>query len=539
MKWVVIMNLKARKRILASILSITVPFGMNDLRYVSNNNEVVNSKENGQNTASSDCSFYENNPYNDLDLYEAKALMKQNLIQEFLDYYENLPISYYNVNIHSSKEEICTFLQNVQNKQQCDYVFDGKEEELIQTIQANSRDVANSNSKYVSIFEGENEDLSNFVFQRILSKIIAHSFNNVNEDLCRFQDLGIVFGNVNGSTQEQGFNIFTFIYNPEQNILVLDKEAMEKVAFAENITYPEEFEHVLLHGLNRARMFSCSIDQFYIPSAVLLEAASETELYYSEKDQTGYLNHFGNLLYYRKLNHEALLLLLGVFQENFSMEEYYRAICDSDVASFQSLFGLETKEDAVEFYHILESMDFVFHGNDYYNQHSQGLTLNDTIKEAGMGYRAKIFQKFLISMLHYKEKHVDFSLNDQLLFLAIARNLIIQDVNYYENDRAYCDLEFAKMIYDMEEQYISFLSQYYERSIDAIRYCDGENDSFIEDLGLFYREHRQTYKVRKLFEQYPVLSVICYESECKVRDYRRFLEENDFAMKRTIYQGDL
>lgn len=535
-------DLKTKKRILASLLAVTVPVGIREVKPFSYYQDMIEdmsgSKRPEQEANFSNWHFYTDDPYEDLNLYEAKMLMKQNLIQEFLDYYENLSICYYDNHIHSSKEEIKDFLQSAQNEQACDYQYDGNEEALILKINENSQNFSASHPEYVSIFEGEDENVSRLVFSRALSLILTNSFNNTNEDICRFQNLKVVFGNVNESYEQQGLNVFTFFYDAENNLLVLDENAMERVSIVERITYLEEFGHVLLHGLNRARMYSCSHhsnEVFSIPSSLLINNASETELYYSEKDQTGYLNHAGNLVYDRQLNHEALLLLLGIFQENFSMEEYYRAICNGDVIAFQSLFGVESEEEAVEFYRILESIDFAFYGNES----SQGMTMKDTIKEAGMGYRAKIFQKFLISMLHYKEEHIDFSLEEQLLFLAIARNLVIQNTEYYEDGELRYDETFVKTVYEMEEQYISFLSQYYERSIDGIRYYDGENDSIIKELELFYTEHRETYQVKRLFLKYPVLSVICYENRCSAVDYRDFLRENDLEMKRTIQQGDL
>lgn len=238
----------------------------------------------------------------------------------------------------------------------------------------------------------------------------------------------------------------------------------------------------------------------------------------------------GNRQYYLKLEHEAMILLLGAFNENASLEDYYRAIYDSDIFALQNFLGITTREEMEEFYQILNSMDTVFLGNDeLFEKYSNELNLNITRREVGLGYRAKILQKFLISLVEYKKCHADFSLEEQLLFLNVGKNLIVKNIAYYTSDEL-LQSESAQNIIFMEQRYVEFLSDYYQLDVSKVRELEESISPILEDLSLFYKEHRMTSRTKNLFKKYPFLELISYESEWE-DEFGYFMWKNDYTLE--------
>jgi len=462
----------------------------------------------------------QNTPFQKKEMVLMETFL-DDVIYQYLDYYQDFDVDFYDENLHYSLSEIEAMVEQrnhnanlriSENEQLQDESY------YLKLLQENSKIKALDNSG-LSFFEipGE-EELAQYAMKQVFSKLV---FDSSNSDLRYLENLGIVVQSVHCLYP------YTFGYDSECHTLILYKESMEYVAKKSSISYLEELCHTLLHGFNFVRMS-------YLPnsqSLLLNQAASESELYYSLKDQQGNKYHLGNTFDYpKKLNHEALILLMALGLPEDFLDQYYEALFNSDTSMLSSCFHMEDSKERQEFYQVLRSIDAIFY-SDLFFEEGESFRYSDAGKKVGMGYRVQIFKIFCRHLLEYKLSHKEMTLEEQLILFDVAKNMIVDDWYYYfsDSDR---EEEYIQMIAEMEQTYIKFLAKYYHCSINSLRDIEKENEAILQDCQQFYSTHQKTEALKKLFENYPVLEIICYENLISDYSYSSFLSSNQLVLKK-------
>lgn len=217
---------------------------------------------------------------------EEITLFKESIISDCLEDLNAREISAINPVGGYSKEELQDLLSSYYNMDTCNYVYDGNEEAILNMVKDNSRNYAETHEGVTSIFEGSFSVCTPELFLEAFHKITTESCNDISEDVCRIKDMKIVFGSANSSLNP--YDLFTQSYLSDDNVLVLDMDAILAISNIQNISLQEGLRHAILHGLNSARMIPCSCTPEKAPicNHVLLQTAAETELYYTGKDRT-------------------------------------------------------------------------------------------------------------------------------------------------------------------------------------------------------------------------------------------------------------
>lgn len=389
--------------------------------------------------------------------------------------------------------------------------------ELVEQIKENSLNYLNEHPEFVSAFLDKADDeyrYDKIATQTILRDTISDILKScTNKDICLINDLRVVISYAETTDMEDNF----VCYSIADNLLVVYpnniRDSLEGVnGFWDVLEYSIQCE------LNTLRLQNCNCQKENndFPYMTISKAAAKSELYNSGKIET--------LVSNLESKSESLILALGLFHDNLTIEDYYKAVFNRDIQALYEFCGVSNSEDDIyKLNKILYTID-VINGN---NSLEIDTGTNSIEEVVGYDYRADTFGMVINNMMAYTSQHEDFKLKDNLIVFNIVKNLIVADVEMVKDDDA------LENIVTLNNIYINFLSEHYgtsvskingmETSEEIINYawaliniCNSEKGA--NDADIAY-----TLYSYEIFERFPLLKQILVTYDLTPLDYQNFV----------------
>lgn len=385
------------------------------------------------------------------------------------------------------------------------------------------------------------------VFERALNKAIdifmANATNDVKEDFHRILKLSFFLGD---SSSTLTFD--SALYDMDSNIVIINTDIL--TYGYEGDTIEDSFVRVILRAFNYARELPCSCKE-----KAALETGKDITYFNGEMNGTSasvngvvsqsavdsyIFNVEGVATKPESLNtDEAILFLLGMFGGH-SIEDYYNAVFDNDLAKFHAFFQLETEEDITAFYHILYSMDTLVDGTNLVGRlNRNGVPYSYSLIDSA--YKLDFYRLSLDRLMAYTVNS-DLDLLDNLAILYILRNAATNDVDLYYITNYASFREYFSEIDALTSNFESFLSSYYNVSLDDIK-AKEESRDFEHYLQALRGEAPiylalSSYKAQKLRDKIPVLGYVLkqFPSLAKDTDGNYQNLKVDFTRKRDVWK---
>ena len=470
--------------------------------------------------------------------------LRDSLFMAFEHYFDSNDLEYTGLDSLLTDEEIAEVIGQSKTTTQCEYDWDGDIEKVKETIKNNSIKFLKEHSEFESAFYevGENNyDLFNRqiefenAFDEVMNDFVVHSSNNISEDICKFQTLHIVYGEVEGNSSIMGY------YDDDTNTIVLCYQSMMEACKYLQEPISVFLTHILSHELNHVRQIICEDrqqegqqykDVCYIDDvSFIIESSAESALY----NVSDCLLNKDNFTYSFEREFESLFFLFAVCNEEAEIRDYYNAIFDANLEELYEFLGCDSEEDIYSFYNFLGSIDGTLGRNR--NLDSGIETIGDAEEFIKYNYKLNLFHYILSDMVDYTCSHSDFTLEDNLTLFKIVR-AVLCDGSYMINDeiqRVY-DLDFVSLFKEAEDIYYVFLSMYYQTDIVDMKeieesYANGMVDKISY---LFNTEQNSLYysDVTSFLKQFPLLKPVFIASDVDSYTYERFVIENEAVYKK-------
>lgn len=493
---------------------------------------------------------YDNTVSNDVDNDDS---LEENPDFEYVKYFESLDVEYKTFESSLSDEEILNIAKQAKINKDCTFSYDGNLSNLEEKIEDNSFIFCSNNKDFIPIFLQSSDD-SNISeikkvcidsFNVVIEKFIKESTNDLDEDICHMQTLSIVLGDTSKIEEKfYDFNsdIIPACYIDEENVIVIDYQAclnaFKKDSYSNIVN---NLSLTLEHELNhfKTRMCLCreqynqytSID--YNPPFVcfMSESSAESALYNLEENNNYEEVESWNYAYIQERQAESLLFLLALFNEDVIISDYYNAIFDTNFKKIYEFFELETKEDYLDFYHILFNIDASFGRNsalsEYFNKDLS--SINERKKIVGYSHRNEIFNRTLAKMAEYTLNHNDFSLEENLILLNFIKFTVLDGAYYLNklNNDSYDKIfekEFSENFWNSNMKYIEFLSNHFNIEVDKIE----DEESSITRASILFSD-----KLESLFAKFPLLKPMLITSDYFYSAlYEEFIDKNNFSYQK-------
>lgn len=425
----------------------------------------------------------------------------------------------------------------VETNQECDYVLEEYYDyiDLWYDILDNSKIDSKYNINTNDFYYGKN-DKENAVVNTLLYILFKLENELSVEDFCKMKNVSIKVAKIeeNGvlACYDDNIELITIDYDKilqyynEEYESYIELNANKKDEF---ITFEEYLEKTIRHELNHARQFICdcrenkgqeNINICYNQEKFgnsLIESSAESEAFYPEiniyKEDAYVLNNI--VAYSDERRTQSLLLLMGLFKDNFTLEKYYDVVFNADLKGLHELFELNTEEEIENFYKIYFSLNTYNRRTTLaeYLINEKGIeTYGDYYDEIGNDYKIEIF-KVVCSDLINKIYKDNISLKDCLTLYNYTKMLVLNsegDLKEFDNgDKITCYNErFLKGIGTVDSIFYQFVTNYYEKSLEEIKYEELECLEFAEDL--FWKNYYSTTDNREFIEKYPLISEISF-----------------------------
>lgn len=373
----------------------------------------------------------------------------------YLDYFNSLDFVYEYYDRYISDNTINRL--NSINLNTCSFSFTNYEDICDQIIKNSNYYVA-SHPEYENVFTN---DINIDSLYRIIDKVLNHGTNDIFEDAHKFSDMVIVYG--------ENLDCAIGMYYDDINVIVLNREMISTIASCEEILIRNVFEYILGHEVNHARqnLCDCNINDVihdirYSPyESFILESSSESSLYNQN------IKDIGLYTYTDERRCEGELLLLALFNNNNNdINNYYNAIFDSDFKALYEYLGISENEYR-NFYDILYNMDALLFRNDLpFDILEDEYTIEgfiDTIEKIGFTYKLDLFKLCLKNLMTYSSLN-DLEYSEHIVLYNIIKNTLLskyESVNYSSY--------FIDTIISMDNEYVNYLSSYYNVSVEEIR----------------------------------------------------------------------
>lgn len=450
-----------------------------------------------------------------------------------------------------SDEEIAEIISLSQTISECDYQWDGNVENLKEKIKDNSVCFLEKNDEFESAFCDYMSDYDLFyiqvefetAFDRAIDDFVAHASGNINEDLCKFQTLNVVFGEIPDHSSTLGY------YQDDTNTIVLCYQSIMDAYQYVNDTFSNFLTHILSHEFNHVRQLICEDrlqkgqqykDICYKEDVLsfAIEASAESALYNTNDisfDETSTIYS-----YPVERKYEALFFLFAICNEKAEIKDYYNAIFDTDLDELYEFLGCETKEDVYDFYRIWSSIDASLGRNpDLVNLDSSIETVGEAEKFVGYTYKIILFHHILLDMMNYTNSNSDFSLEDNLTLFKIVRTVLLSDSYTIsrgvsgELDRIYDD-EFVSLFKNSEDMYYMFLSSYYQTDhLEISQIEENYVNGVMDAVNTFCVDKQKKYsyfsEVTSLLDRFSLLEPIFKATNVSHYDYDAFVEHNSIV----------
>lgn len=362
--------------------------------------------------------------------------------------------------------------------------------------------------------------------------------NNVGDDFCKLKDITIKIESL-----EDPNKTTVGRYINDENVILIDyykiKTSYEELEEKYDLTFKDYLTQVLQHELNHARQYICTCreNQGQINNMIrydyndnkntfgsIIEASAESQIYNRNVNELKSTeSDTVNYTYYDERKSQSMLLLMGLFKENFSIDKYYQAIFDSDLPALFDLFELKTEDDFINFYNIMYAMDSLngrtLLSKDIYD--AGYITVGDQKEQVGNDYKVAIFKSVSIDLIE-KISEEELSLEESLeLYFYIKANVLNDEYHLEKINDEYLYLYNNNLIDGIgtiDDIFYKFIYQYYnvnKEDVDNIG-----NDNNIEDVvgylcgyfnGVTTYYNDQVYeKTKSLIRKYPLITEISF-----------------------------
>ncbi len=504
------------------------------------------------------------------DVYLKRELTEEELrqikIDNFRSFFMNFEPTYKNEKYLITDKEIEKIINDNKNNEQCHFEWNGSIDDLMNIIENNSTKYVKQHPEYKNYFDLYDESTSfddkmifMYAFSSTINSFFEHSSNDINEDIHRMQTLKIVVDNSENKDEDNILGSYDelenlIIININNNISLVSKDQEDYVSDIEKIL-KKTLEHELNHTRQKkCECFNMSNDNLNLDNpdyvSFLVESSAESAIYnldeYSETDNLYYT-------YIEERKAESLLFLMNITEDK-DINEYYNAIFDSDMTAFCHFFNANNDQQIKDLYKIIYIMDAKFGRNDfidkYYNKNiPEELTYNDIKKLVGFPERTEIFRISLLNLLNYSENNNSFSLKDHLIIFSIIKNVIILDINIFDDNESdnmiypgeskKYDSLFSNEIITLENKYREYLCYKYNISNQEIDDMTIGIQSYLLDVGNFISNdfdqcNSNIIEIKQLFERFPLLKPILFSDRYNSYDYDIFLDNLSLESKQLI-----
>lgn len=395
-------NIRLKRQIIAYVMSVVIAISPLLMLFMRKNNNKEDKQRNI--TQSTEPTTTERKTYSEL-------------IDEIVS---NSNIDFNEITLPTPNDK-CTYIKDTINS---DNLYN-KTMEIISVIKNNSINYSTNNKDYIAGFiidddDGHNQDklMVQSIFKDAISDILI---NSTSKDLCVLKDLKVVI-----SYYSEFNNCIE--YKKEDNLIII---------------YPnsnwEEIKYAIRLELNKIRIDNCNCQDSPLFSYSTLNNASViSELYNTNKTDVFVSND--------DIKKEALFLSLGLFHNNYTINDYYKAIFNNDIETLYKFCNANNEEDIYKINRILYAMNHNIDSLDY-------------------DYKTEIFGIIINNLINYTTNNKNFTLKDNLTIFNALRNLINNDSS--EN------------IEELSNIYINFLSKHYKETTTTI--INTLNDKKITD----------------------------------------------------------
>lgn len=481
------------------------------------------------------------------------------------NYVDSVVPCYKNEEMYLTDDEINNLIKISNSKRECKYKYDGNLDSILNSIRGNSLSYLKDNDSYDSCYDkflvSDGIDF-NGVLKSVLENIIDISSDDINEDMCNIRKLKIVIGGTDSKT------VLAY-YKPGDNMIVLNRDLIKSSYLSySSRDYVSLLKNTLYHEINHCRQYSCQCrtdsgdrllsfvwDDQKVSS--LIESSAESQIYNLDKNNKILSGYDYSYSYQRK--NEGVLLTLGLCRDDVSIEDYYNSILDNDLLEFFNFFGAHTKNEIYSLYKIIYSIETINNNSrlgsylikenkDIYDNYGQS-SLEYLM---GYGYKVDIFKRVINNMASYTVNHDDFSFEENIALFDLVKNVITYKSYLLEKSNISDSLNgsylvgyaplydelFVKNIYELENYYVDFLSNYYNISVDDIRNYESDNGRILYDIGDICRNvdslgYEYSDVSLKIVSKFPIVKAIVVSNINYTCGYDNFLEDNDLAYVKT------
>lgn len=271
----------------------------------------------------------------------------------YKQYLEDYKIDYNLEVFYPSIEDITFFRENEANTF-CKTRMSKNPEVILRKIKESTEDYVKEHPDYISLFSSSHgyAAIIEEALTSIINDLVTHATNDVNEDLHRLQSMVLVF-------DDELMFLENGQYQFQNNMAVIHKGVLDGIDDKEELE--DSIYKILKRTVNFARLnpCDCRIEQAHsqekyvgpllsktTTSSIFTEGAVESEMYNLQHDFTFDNETSYNTRDYRyRMDNEAILMLLALFNPNANLEDYYSAVFDNDLEKIYQFFDLKTEAD--------------------------------------------------------------------------------------------------------------------------------------------------------------------------------------------------
>ncbi len=494
----------------------------------------------------------------ELDEIEKKHFERNHYVENVIQEIDDVPVQYKYLDAYPQNNEIDTYVESVSLETHCKITTPVDKQTLYKRISENTQEQLKRYSNCSNPFE--EKDFCNAI-ETTLSNLL-HEENDLSEDLHRLSGTSILILNDTPdyleSKKVEEIHILKlardemeFImgeYREEENMILLYKSGLN--AYYNSFVFEGSYQSyysiilpILLHEVNHLResICDCRIEQGattyrgidyngdYVPS--LSESSCESALYLMDLDPYENEKVYNDYSYPYERKAEMYLMFLALFNDNAKSEDYYYAMFDTDLNALYNFFGLESREDIYDFYHILYTMDTL----NFRTTLSEQFDEENIQNEIGETYRIDIMKRTLMAMVEYTNHHPEFTLEENLLLYQIVKNYLTDEayghvlatspsgLQYYANTY---DINFIQSLESLESIYTSFLVTYYDTTYEEITMLKKEKIEkkyYVLSYSVNSGESVAPQAIQSLIERFPILHNIMTKYELPYTAYENYI----------------
>lgn len=488
------------------------------------------------------CTKKESKSINIIENYIQTTIDMQE-INSYLDQIDNIEVKYNHETFYFDSENYKVLERAIKSYTICNSDKNYTLIEIYSTILKNSNLTNN--------LSPQEEDIKT-AFDKAINKIFSQE-DNINDDFCKLKDISLRIGILEENTLGQ--------YSDEDLIITIDYNKIYEEyqnIIGKKITFIEYLSNVVEHELNHVRQYICNCRKndgqknikitYNNASCSLIEASAESQIYNSKIEETKSkdLSSF-DYTYYSAREGQALIFLMGLFKENFSIEEYYDAINETNLEKFHKIFELTTKEDIITFYKIKYAIDTLNYRTELYDYYHylEKDTIEEIKEQTGNDYKVDIF-KIVISDLIKEIVKRNLNFEESINLYNYVKSIIIDDEEkIYDTvkDITVYNERLLNGIKSIDEIFYEFLKEHFQKNKNEIlKQIKDYNNLDILDYMLDFTSERFSYNKNSyneafsLIQKYPLISEISFCVNAHSFYLKDFFKacENDYTKEKLL-----